>query len=527
MKINLSVVLSLFLASLLLVSCGGKSGSNGSLPSVQTDKGVVVGTTTGTVNKFLGISYAAPPVGNLRWQAPQPATAWSTPFAATAFGAPCVQSVSFFGQASTSEDCLHLNVFAPTGSGPFPVMVWIHGGALITGEASDYDPTALVNSGVIVVTVDYRLGVLGFLTHPALAASNGSAGNYGLMDQQAALKWVQTNISGFGGDPKNVTLFGQSAGGLSTLSQIASPLAAGLFQKAIVESGSYSLQPLTLTAAETAGQSFATNAGCSSQTAACLLALPVSTILANASAIQSNGSQLPTVDLVLLPTTIASALTSGNFNKVPMIEGTNQHEYSVLSDTSIDVTLGGQMTASEYPNYVNGIFGSTIGAELIQYVYPLTSSVTPAWTFDDLMTDFLFSCNGRSIAQVMSTVVPVYTYEFADANAPMFFNVPPRTDGFGAYHAAELAYLFPGSSGTAYYGSPFTAAQTALSTQMIGFWSQFAKTGNPNAAGSSAWPAYTVANDTYLTLAPSAVATSTSFAAAHHCSIWLPSDVGF
>jgi para-nitrobenzyl esterase len=523
---------ALILTSLILTSCGGGGGYSGSTVTpasltVQTDKGVVLGETTGAVNKFLGIPYAAPPVGNLRWHAPQPASTWTTPFNASAFGSPCAQSATPFGTASTSEDCLHLNVFTPYNAGTYPVMVWIHGGGLVTGETNDYDPTALVGTGVVVVTVEYRLGALGFLTHPAFATSGGSAGNYGLMDQQAALKWVQTNIAAFGGDPKNVTLFGQSAGGLSTLSQIASPLAAGLFQKAIVESGAYSLQPPTLAAAEVLGQNFATAAGCANQSAACMLALPVSTILANGAAVQTAGGQLPTVDLAVLPTTLATAFTTGNFNKVPMIEGSTQHEYSVLSAAGIDVTLGHQMSATDYPNYVNGIFGATIGAELMQFVYPLTPALTPAWTFDNLMTDFAFACNGRSVAKVISAAnVPVYTYEFADKNAPMFFNVPLRTDGYGAFHAAELAYLFPGSNGRAYYGSPFTSAQTALSNQMVAFWSQFAKTGNPNPSGSTAWPAYTAANDTYLTLAPSAVATTTAFAAEHNCSVWLASDVG-
>ncbi|HXA46021.1 MAG TPA: carboxylesterase family protein [Burkholderiaceae bacterium] len=527
MKFNFSAAITLLFASLCLTSCGGGSDSNSPLHSVQTDKGAVVGVSAGAVNKYLGIPYAAPPVGNLRWQAPQPPQAWSSPFYATAFGPPCAQLATVFGTASSSEDCLHLNVFTPSSSGTYPVMVWIHGGALVTGEASDYDPSALVQSGVVVVTVDYRLGALGFLTHPAFAAANGSAGNYGLMDQQAALKWVQTNIAAFDGDPRNVTLFGQSAGGLSTLSQIASPLAAGLFQKAIVESGAYSLQPPSLAIAEVSGQNFATAAGCANQSAACLQALPVSAILANAGAVQTNGGQLPTVDLAVLPTTLAIAFSSGNFNKVPMIEGSNQHEYSVLSAAAIDVSLGHQMSASDYPTYVNNIFGATIGAELIQFVYPLTPALTPAWTFDSLLTDFAFSCNGRSVAKVISAAnVPVYTYEFADKNAPMFFNVPPRTDGYGAFHAAELAYVFPGSTGKAYYGSPFTAAQTALSNQMVGFWAQFAKSGNPNAAGSTAWPAYTAANDTYLTLAPNAVATTTAFATEHNCAIWLPSDVG-
>jgi para-nitrobenzyl esterase len=256
----------------------------------------VQGTNSAGMLRFLGIPYAAPPVGALRWKPPTAAAAWTTVRDASTFASHCAQIAGPFGTASASEDCLYLNVYTPsTGPGPFPVMVWIHGGALVTGESDDYDPSALVAQGVAVVTLNYRLGPLGFLSHPALSAeAGGASGNYGLMDQQAALQWVQTNIKAFGGDPANVTVFGESAGGLSTFSQIASPLAAGLFQKAIVESGSYNLTPPDLATAQTWGTNFATGAGCTDQSAACLRALPVATILANAAALQVSGSTAPT-----------------------------------------------------------------------------------------------------------------------------------------------------------------------------------------------------------------------------------------
>jgi para-nitrobenzyl esterase len=158
----------------------------------------------------------------------------------------------------------------------------------------------------------------------------------------------------------------------------------------------------------------------------------------------------------------------------------------------------------------------------VQTTYPLTQALTPAWTYDDALTDWLYACHGRSVAQLVTAQgVTAYTYEFADAHAPVTNNIPPRTDGFGAFHSAEIPYVFPSANYHIYYGAPFTAAQTALSTQMVGFWSQFAKTGNPNAAGNTAWPAYTAANDTYLTLAPGATAATTGFATEHLCAFWM------
>ena len=262
------------------------SHSPGARPLVVgTADGAVQGKATGPMDEFLGIPYAAPPVGPLRWRPPHPPAHWHGIRQATAFGPHCPQPASAFGVASTSENCLYLNVFTPARIRPgqrLPVMVWVHGGEFLVGESNDYNPAGLVRHGVIVVTLNYRLGAFGFLADKALAAGRaGSSGNYGLMDQQAALRWVQGNIGRFGGDARNVTVFGESAGGLSVLAQLASRGARGLFARAIAESGTYNLIQQPLATAEAAGRTFAAKVGCTSKIAACLRKLPVSTIVDN------------------------------------------------------------------------------------------------------------------------------------------------------------------------------------------------------------------------------------------------------
>jgi para-nitrobenzyl esterase len=267
---GLAVGITTALLATAATACGGGSGAAGPTAGtarsplvVGTADGQVRGLARGPVNEYLGIPYAAPPVGQLRWQPPQPPADWRGVRAATRFAPHCPQVASTFGRASSSENCLFLNVFAPAtrrGSG-LPVMVWIHGGALVAGESDDYDPSALVAHHVIVVTLNYRLGALGFLAHPALADKpGGPSGDYGLMDQQAALRWVQRNIRAFGGNPANVTIFGESAGGQSVLLQLVSPTARGLFTRAIAESGGYALGQASLASAEAAGQAFAAKA---------------------------------------------------------------------------------------------------------------------------------------------------------------------------------------------------------------------------------------------------------------------------
>src|ERR1700733_10861026 len=323
-----------------------------------TANGAVRGLADGAVDEFLGIPYAAPPVGPLRWQPPQPAARWSGVRDATQFAPHCPQLAGPFGEASTSEDCLFLNVFTPSHRQPGsldPVMVWIHGGALVSGESNDYDPTQLVEHGVTVVTINYRLGALGFLAHPALADANGQSGDYGLMDQQAALRWVQRNIVSFGGDPRNVTIFGESAGGLSVLSQVASPQAKGLFGKAIAESGACNLTQASLASAETAGEAFATQAGCASQTAACLRSLPVSAILASENA----GGYTPNINTEVLPQALGTAFATGDFNRVPIINGTNHDEWRLF--VALDTLEGDPVTAANYPSMISAPLGGPAG----------------------------------------------------------------------------------------------------------------------------------------------------------------------
>jgi para-nitrobenzyl esterase len=253
-------LLSLSIGAALAAAVAGISfqakAQNTSRPAyAKIEQTSVVGLETPDFKEFLGIRYAQPPVGELRWQPPQPATTITRK--ADAFGPHCPQVASPFGTPSTSEDCLFLNVYKPLDTisrhSHYPVMVWIHGGSLVLGESDDFNPAHLVKQGVIVVTINYRLGALGFLAHPSLDAEAHPGVNYGLLDQQAALKWVKDNIAGFGGDPRNVTMFGESAGGQSVLSNLVSPGARGLFARVINQSGAYSLILPTLAQAEAQG----------------------------------------------------------------------------------------------------------------------------------------------------------------------------------------------------------------------------------------------------------------------------------
>src|ERR1700733_5017563 len=339
-KRQLRVMVLILAAVVILCSIPMQLHAQAHNPLAFTFDGPVRGTVSAAgVREFLGIPYAAAPVGNLRWRPPVPHAPWFQTLNATQFANHCPQPASPFGIESTTEDCLFLNVFTEDTS-DFrqlrPVMVWIHGGALVTGESNDYDPTVMVQDGVIVVTINYRLGALGFLAHPALASDPSSAGDYGLMDQQLAMRWVRDNIVFFGGDPFNITIFGESAGGLSVFSQLTSPSAANLFQKAIIESGAYNLSTQTLATAEAAGATFATATGCGSQTAACLRALPVPAILAS----ENPAGYTPNIDGDFLPLSLNAALATGQFNRVPVIHGSNHDEWRLFTAIDFDFTPG-------------------------------------------------------------------------------------------------------------------------------------------------------------------------------------------
>jgi para-nitrobenzyl esterase len=498
-------------------------------PLVFTFGGPVRGSVTSAgVREFLGIPYAAPPVGNLRWRPPIAHAPWFAPLEATNFANHCPQPTSPFGRASITEDCLFLNVFTP-GSADFfhprPVMVWIHGGSLITGESDDYDPTALVQDGVIVVTINYRLGALGFLAHPAFAAEktdpdrdrdidSNSAGDYGLMDQQFALRWVRDNILFFGGDPLNVTIFGESAGGLSVFSQLVSPPAAGLFHKAIIESGAYALNTQTLAAAEAAGTAFATAAGCSSQTSACLRALPVPAILA----FENPAGYTPNIDGEFFPVSLGTALATGQFHRVPIIQGSNHDEWRLFTALDFDLTIG--PIANNEAAY-EAALATLVGpaAPIVSAQYPLAGFPSADIAFAAAGTDAAFACPALGADLSMSQFVPISSYEFNDENAPQDF-LPPVSFPYAAAHASELQYLFTLPVSVPH--PPLNAQQLQLSSTMQHYWTNFAKFGTPNSSGAPFWPVFNPLAGNFQSLTPPSPMQETNFATSHHCAFWAP-----
>jgi len=503
-------------AILILVFVLGTACSAGAEEDsvVMTEQGQVVGTVTPTLRKFLGIPYAAAPVGDLRWVPAQPHAPWDMPLDATQFRNHCPQVASVFGVASLSEDCLFLNIFTPNeeenGRHGSPVMVWIHGGALTVGESDDYIPTKLVQQGhVVVVTINYRLGGLGFLAHPALSAElpDHISGNYGLMDQQFALKWVQRNIAAFGGDPRNVTIFGQSGGGLSVLSNLASPVAAGLFHRAIVQSGAYELSLPTLADEESHGLAFAVSVGCKDQSTQCLRSKSVKKILANWGLFDSN----PNMDGKVLPQSLDAAFATGQFSHVPVMQGTNHDEWRFF--VALDELSGAPITAAEYPSAVVDLLGPDAASQVLAE-YPLQNFDSPALAVGALGTDSIFACPARAVDRVLSTQVPTFAYEFNDSNAPELF-LPPVTFPYGATHASELLYVLqltrPGE---------LDPQQQILSDNMIRYWVQFARSGNPNGQGLPFWARYDNAVDKFQSLVPPPPMAEFGFAADHKCDFW-------
>jgi para-nitrobenzyl esterase len=505
------------LATLMTVAMTGPVAAQPGAPVVVTSDGAVRGATVAGTDRFLGVPYAAPPVGALRWSAPRPAAHWQGVRDATAFAPHCAQPALPLGVGSTSEDCLYLNVYTPAGHRTdfrrLPVMLWIHGGSLVTGESDDFNPTAMVHNGTVVVTINYRLGALGFLAHPALAGrAGGPSGDYGLMDQQAALRWVRANIGRFGGDAHDVTVFGESAGGLSVLSQVASPGGRGLFTKAIVQSGAYNLSQESLATAEASGQAFAAAAGCASQTAACLRGLPVSTILAN----ESSG-YTPDIDGLVLTRSLGTSFATGQFNRVPIVNGTNHDEWRLF--VAVSELTGAPVTAANYQAMISSTLGVPAAtAAIIAARYPLSAFPSPALALSALGTDAIFACQALTVDQSVSKFVPTYTYEFNDENAPSL--LPPVSFPTGSEHASELRFIF--NTATAPVAGGLSADELRLSGTMQRYWTNFATRGFPSSHATPFWPRYSNTRPVAESFVPPRPGVETGFAADHNCAFWSP-----
>jgi para-nitrobenzyl esterase len=506
----------------------GLANAHGSV--VVTEKGAVSGVVTADHRAFLGIPFAAAPVGELRWKAPASASAWSGVRDAKQAGNVCPQiNVNADGTSSVrgAEDCLYLNVYTPypLSSKKLPVMVWIHGGGYTLGAGSDFDASVLATkANAVVVTVNYRLGALGFLANPQLTAESADAsGNYGFLDQQAAIRWVKRNIAKFGGDTTRTTLFGESAGSASVCAHLLSPASGNLFQRAIMESGACTGFGFSaLAAVESTGTSFAPLVGCtdsSGATLSCLRAVSVASILSEQGKVSRAGASLvwsPTVGGALLPQMPREALTSASFNKTPILHGTNRNEGDYFAAQLLQSLP--DLTAAQYVGIINQRFGSAAGSVLAKY--PAENYPAPAYAYSALITDLSFSCPARTSNQLLAASVNVFAYEFDDPDAPVKLGspyAPPVIPGFdlGAYHGSEVQYLFQAADPSA-----FTPAQLALSNTMIRYWAQFAATGNPNGGSAPQWPAYAAAAEKFQLLAPLSAGQNDTFAADHQCSFW-------
>jgi para-nitrobenzyl esterase len=489
---------------------------------VRVSDGLLRGAVHDRGRLFAGIPFAAPPVGALRFRPPSPVTPWQGTLDATWPRAQCAQGRSSYALPSYDEDCLYLNVYTPPvrrHGKPLPVMVWIHGGAFENGSGSSYNASAVAaKGGVVVVTVNYRLGPFGWLVHPGLdaeaaAAGAGASGNYGLADQQAALRWVRRNAAAFGGDRRNVTIFGESAGGASVCALLASPTARGLFHRAIAQSGCTTLQRPRADATAT-GTAYARAAGCTdaATAVACLRArTPQQLLAAQPARGTGNPPWSPVAGVPILPRDAADAFATGRFNRVPFLHGTNHDEGTFLLLT----ILGDYRLTPE--SYVLGLttrYGDDAAAVLA--AYPYAAYPTPTNAMAATITDSVFACPAIEADRQARRFTRVYGYEFDDRDAPELL---PADFPLGAYHAAELQYVFQYTPVLSLVPA-FTAPQRALSDAMLTYWTDFAKRGTPNSRGSVRGPEARA--ERLLDLDPAGLKPLPfkDFEADHHCDLW-------
>lgn len=490
--------------------------SEGLPHNVQTQFGWVQGTKQDKVYQFLGIPFAKPPVGALRWKAPEPSVAWSDILLAQKYAPACPQimrkidaekenngelealqtSETFIGD----EDCLYLNIWTPANANKKPVMVFIHGGGNQRGATNMalYNGKLLVQRGdVVLVTIAYRLGPLGFMAHPGLNTENnqGISGNYGTLDQILALRWVQNNIEAFGGDPNNVTLFGESAGSLNTSNLLTTPLSKGLFHKAILQSGppfAYSNEVAT-----SRGKDFAARCGCTSdnpqQTIACMRQLSPMQLFTKISQSADIATDLtywmPNVDGHVFAATPFQIIRTGKHHQVPVMLGTNVDEGLIF-------TPWGQQP-KDVAAFIDVLPMSEDLKQKAKRMYPAGFTKYSAWkALGDLGGDAYFHATVRNTARalVQNQQAPVYRYVFDH-------RLRGAAKWLGAFHGLELAYVFQYEVDNEFAKKYFLSPEDPIVQEiMLQYWTNFAKTGNPNGHGLAAWKTYDVNLDNYLEL---------------------------
>lgn len=487
----------------LIMLIGGISASTASAADeVTVENGKLQGTANAdrSVRMFKGIPFAAPPVGELRWKAPQPAANWNGVRLADKFGSACLQTDVFgdiyFRDSQPSEDCLTLNIWIPAkaASAKIPVIVWFYGGGFVAGSGSEprYDGENLAKKGAIVVNPNYRLGVFGFFSHPELSkeSGRGASGNYGLLDQVAALQWVIKNIAAFGGDPENITIAGESAGSFSVSALMASPLSKNLFQKAIGESGAFfpsgpnaglAVKPLAET--EQNGVKFAESVGAKSL--AEMRAKPGDELLQAAAKRDRGYGFGPNIDGYYLPTDAVSIYAQGGQSQVPLLAGWNADEGKMF------VLFAPQKpTAKSFAEQAQKRFGDQ-AAQFLK-VYPAATDEEAVLSAEALAGDdfIAYSTWKWTDMQVKTGNAPVYQYHFEQVPAAKpgakIGSVPASEAG--SRHACEIEYVFQTLKSQA--GVPWTEDDFKVSDAMSSYWVNFAKTGNPNGGGLPDWPKY-------------------------------------
>jgi para-nitrobenzyl esterase len=491
---------------------------------VRTAMGSVRGMVASDYRLFQSIPYAAPPVGPLRWQAPRPPVRWPGMLDATKAGPQCMQDTGLNPRVGkpTSENCLTLNVWTPARAQhgeKRPVMVWIHGGGFVNGSGDIYHSRWLAAKGhIVVVTINYRLGALGFLAHPSLGPP-GNVGNYGLADQQAALRWVRDNIAAFGGDPRKVTIAGESAGGMSVCDHLVAPGSTGLFRAAIIQSAPCQAQA-DLESGQRESVDYARAAGCRNPatTATCLRALPATRLERPPWYIflgDSNALSGPVTGTPALPDNPVPVSADGRSAHVPVLMGVNHDEFTLFAALR-SARLKRGVRPAEYPHLLADLFGAD--GPKVETHYPAERyGGDLSLAYAAAATDGVFACVADRLADSLSLNAPVYAYEFNDPHAPapkLLRNAPFPV---GASHSLELRYLFSMSG-----APPLDPAQQILSDQMMTYWSRFVTNGDPKAVGLPAWPALNGGpeHSSWMSLLPGGSRLFTDFETEHQCPFW-------